>query len=321
MIEESFSPLPAYLLRNRGHVLRLDDIALRFRISSAQLQDWIEQLNRCGAGLAVEEGQLVAPGSLDLLLPDQVRSLCRAENLLARNIHYFMSVRSTNDLALRCAEEAAEGTLFVTEDQSAGRGRAGRQWTSQPGKGLHMTWIAKPPRGACLTLLPLAVGVGVVEGLIRLFSGSISVSLKWPNDILLGDKKMGGILCESVQAGDTIKGIAVGIGINVYPMQWPAEVARKAAALADAVKDMPPRAGILAAILDGLEDWYGIYKQGRYDDILGRWSEAAPMSLGQRVRWGTLEGITRGVTSQGALRLETPDGGSREVLAGDVELV
>lgn len=130
-------------------------------------------------------------------------------------VHLFAEVGSTNDVARRLAAAgAADGTVVLAERQLAGRGRSGRAWASPAGLGLWLTLVHRPADARAVALLPVRVGLSLAAALDPLLAPA-SVLLKWPNDLLVGERKIGGILCEAAWAGDRAGAVAVGVGLNL----------------------------------------------------------------------------------------------------------
>lgn len=211
---------------------------------------------------------------------------------------------STNDELLRRAEAGApEGTLVVTETQSAGRGRLGRTWLSEPGQGLLFSLLARPtlPPETAATL-PLMAGLAVAQTLRAL---GFAAGLKWPNDVLLDDRKVCGILCEAQTSARGIEGIVVGIGLNVGAV--PEAVAHRAAGLGGRLD----RLDVLARLCAAFEALYQRWRVGGLPALRPE-LDALDCKRGKpivvRPARGTLEGIARGIRDDGALLLETASG-------------
>jgi BirA family biotin operon repressor/biotin-[acetyl-CoA-carboxylase] ligase len=229
---------------------------------------------------------------------------------------------STNDLAREGAlGKAPDGALWVAECQTAGRGRQGRNWTCAPHAGLLASWIVRGSldTAARPTLLPLAVGLGLCEGL-RAATG-LPVRLKWPNDLWLEDGKLGGVL---VEARPGPHGFAIaGVGLNFV-----ADAARDAAVGARTASLHSPgvhlkRESVLAAALAGAERRVAEWRAGRNEDWLEAW-RGLDTTRGRsvHVQCGdeSVPGRAIGVSATGCLRLVTGDGTIREFAAGEVHL-
>lgn len=235
------------------------------------------------------------------------------------------SVGSTNSEAFILADSGApEGAAVVARAQTAGRGRMGRLWISNPGRGLFASVVYRPEMSpADAGFIPLAAGLAAVKAVRS--AAHLEALLKWPNDVVISGKKVAGILSESRPAPDGRAVVVVGIGVNLnYPPEsWPAELKDKAASLADFGANLNPR-GMLRAFLDSLDAEYRrLQKGGRIEQI----KEISAMSatIGQEVTVNTSAGAVSGfaerIEESGALVLRTADGKTRVITAGDVELV
>jgi BirA family biotin operon repressor/biotin-[acetyl-CoA-carboxylase] ligase len=241
-----------------------------------------------------------------------------------RPFQFLEETGSTNLDALNWAIAGApEGAVVVAEQQTEGRGRWGRRWLSQPGRSLMFSIVLRPrTRLDQAGLITTALGVGCAEAIARLTD--LSVRLKWPNDVTVGGRKLGGLLVESRVTGDGIEVAAGGVGLNVAytPDDFPAEIKGRATSLAIELDREPlPRADLLAAIL---ESFFELYPEMDETKLLER---AAGLSdvLGRRVRirfadGRAVEGRALRLVGNGALEVET-DSGATVINSGEVESV
>jgi BirA family biotin operon repressor/biotin-[acetyl-CoA-carboxylase] ligase len=245
-----------------------------------------------------------------------------APALIGADVRRCGAVGSTNDTALRLLEAgAAEGTVIVAETQTAGRGRGTRIWVSPPG-GLWLSVILRPKLPARhLPLVTFAAGIAAA-GAIREATG-LQARLKWPNDVLVGGAKVGGVLAEAAASG---AGLVVGIGLNanVSPDRLPAGPASPAASLLGLLGRPVDREALLAALLRRFDREYRTLQTDGPPAVLVRWRAAAE-TVGRTVRVemgdGTaVAGTAEDVDETGALRLRLADGTVRTVTAGDVHL-
>lgn len=259
--------------------------------------------------------------------PDSLRDYDIAAHLLTTEIglslHCLDSVDSTNLFAKRVAREGApHGALIVSDEQTAGRGRLGRMWESQPGIGLYFSLVLRPelpPADAPQLTTVAAVSIARV-----LRDGySVEARLKWPNDILVHGRKICGILVEMSCDLDRIHHIILGVGINVHRfVRDPgSDVSARAIALDEVTRSQSSRVRLLASVLDSIETYYRKWLSCGFSPIL---TEAKSLSctLGQRVAVstpaGVIEGVARDIDLSGALVVEEPTGVSRKIYAGDV---
>jgi len=231
----------------------------------------------------------------------------------------FESLPSTNtELARLASEGAAEGVSIVADEQTAGRGRLQRAWSSPKGAGLYFSILLRPaiPQNhwPLITFMAaLAVGDALRE------ASGVQTDIKWPNDLLSGERKICGILAEAIEtpAG---RAVIVGIGINLTQNAFPPELANVATSVATSTGRPPDRERILAALLDALSRWYSLLDEpGR---IVDAWSNRSSYAIGKLVQVSNgddlWQGTTAGVEPDGALRLRTASGEIKLVRAGDV---
>ncbi|HET9949901.1 MAG TPA: biotin--[acetyl-CoA-carboxylase] ligase [Longimicrobiales bacterium] len=239
------------------------------------------------------------------------------------HVEAWERIGSTNDRALELLESAARGgkdaaaargaVVVLAEEQTAGRGRRGARWHSAPGAGL---WMSVGLRGTAAAHLPLRVGLAAAQALEAVAPGA-RVGIKWPNDLVIGGRKVGGVLCESAPGG-----VVAGVGINLAapPGGWPEGVEGLATSLQDEGFKPVRRSDLAGRISRGV---------ARLADDLG-----APLGEAERAALAARDvlagrevvteehgrGTARGIDPEGALLLERPDGSCVRVLAGSVRL-
>ncbi len=227
-------------------------------------------------------------------------------------VHRFDAVQSTMDVLHQLAAEGAgEGTVVVAEEQLAGRGSRGRSWHSPRG-GLWVSALLRP--STATEVLSLRVGLTVEEAL-RCLGPDLPLSLKWPNDLMLGERKLGGILCEARWSGSAPSWVAVGIGINVRnPI--PAALSPTAVALAEELPWVSPDAAleVLLPRLRALDPGSSELDEVELSRLASRdWLR------GRRV-CRPVEGSADGIERDGSLRIVGDDGVITRVRAGSIEL-
>ena len=258
----------------------------------------------------------------DLLWQRMIR-----EGMIAGSpVHYLQETGSTNTIALERLEKVEPRTVVVAEYQSQGRGRLGRKWESPTGTGLYFSLILQPQLAvADLPKITLAAGVATARGIEK--ATGIAPQLKWPNDILVGGGKVGGILTESgpLRAGGQTR-VVVGIGINVSTGcgQFAPEIRQPAISLQQFASRRIDRGPLLEAILAAVKDYIDRLEKGRFADILARWKSLDAFH-GQRLSWvdikGTVvSGISLGPDENGILHILDDHGQVHEILSGDVTL-
>jgi len=239
--------------------------------------------------------------------------------LLKSKVLRFASLPSTNtELARLASAGAGEGLAIVADEQTAGRGRLQRVWSSPAGAGLYFSILLRPTIAQTywplITLMAaLAVGDALHEAC------GLTTDIKWPNDLLSGERKVCGILAESI---DTPSGraVIVGIGINLTQNAFPPELADLATSIAEETGRQPQREMILAALLQTLARWYSVLDQPK--QIIAAWSNRSSYATGKLVQVSNgdevWQGTTSGLESDGTLRLQLASGEIKLIRAGDV---
>jgi len=236
---------------------------------------------------------------------------------LSLDVRWHASVPSTMDMAAALVGKgASHGVVVGADEQRAGRGRRGHTWESPAGAGLYLSFIARPPlrENASLPLVTLAAGVAVRDG-VQAATGLAS-SLKWPNDVLVGRRKLAGILAEGHGIGTPAQAVVIGMGLNLQPSCYPPEVAQRATSVEGELGRAVDRGGLLAQILASLWDCLGTLERSP-GDILQAWRAASPSAVGTRVEWDGRAGTTAGIDDSGALLVRTPSG-IEHVIAGEL---
>jgi BirA family biotin operon repressor/biotin-[acetyl-CoA-carboxylase] ligase len=237
----------------------------------------------------------------------------------------FDSLPSTNlEAARRAAEGAAEGLCIVAGEQTAGRGRRDRQWLSPRRAGLYFSIILRPQFDPSLwPLLTLMASVAAHDALLTAYS--LETDIKWPNDILADEKKVCGILAETV---DTPAGraVVIGIGINLNQNAFPPELEAIATSVEAVTGVKPELSKLLEVLVHELTTHYDVLSLPNGNaELIRSWCARSSFCEGRVVRVTdgseTMVGITRGLECDGALRVETDAGKIRVLRAGDVSSV
>jgi BirA family biotin operon repressor/biotin-[acetyl-CoA-carboxylase] ligase len=235
----------------------------------------------------------------------------------------FDSVSSTNDVARDLAASGTpEGLCVVAREQTAGRGRQGRSWSSPPGEGLYLSLILRPDiKAGDSAVITLAAAVAVVESLNEDFR--VAADIKWPNDVLASGRKICGILVESALENDRLQYAVMGIGVNVAQRVFPAEICESATSLLIETGRVVAPEDFLKPLLKRLEKWYTT-AIAHPDQVISRSEELSSYARACPVRVesseGSIEGVTRGLTPGGALIVELSGGETREIVSGEVSL-
>jgi BirA family biotin operon repressor/biotin-[acetyl-CoA-carboxylase] ligase len=285
----------------------------------------VQQLRTLGveiAGHPASGYQLTAVP--DLLLPDMIAPQVRG-TIFGEHIHHYYRAGSTNTLALEAAVQGApEGSVFLAEQQTAGRGRGDNQWHSAESTGIYCSVVLRPalPPSEVLTL-SLAAGLAV-QAAIQEVDSRVLPDLKWPNDVLILGKKFCGILTEMSAEATRVRHIVVGIGLNVNQVGFPEALEPIATSLRATTGTEWSRVEVCAALLKSLDREYKelLANPEAHAEILRRFEENSSSARDRRVRIeenGGFEGVTEGLDPRGFLRVRTREG-MRVVYSGTVKL-
>jgi BirA family biotin operon repressor/biotin-[acetyl-CoA-carboxylase] ligase len=243
-----------------------------------------------------------------------------AGTIFSDNLHFCPVTDSTNSDALAAARnDAPHGSVFFADEQRAGRGRGTHAWHSAPGEGLYASVLLRPQIPvANLPLLPLAAGLAAADA-IRVTTG-LAIDLRWPNDLLVGPRKTGGILVESHSESDAVAFVVVGIGINVHQRTFAPDLSTPATSLALETARSLSRQGLLVALLKSLEhETIGLLDQAAEETIPRRVEAASTWIRGRQVEVHgpqTCIGVTAGLDQRGFLLVRTADGIVRVTTGG-----
>jgi len=265
-------------------------------------------------------------GIPDLLLPQEVREGLQTSRIGQGEIRYRRRMESTNlEAKALAAAGAAEGTLVIAEEQTAGKGRRGRHWFSPPGAGIYLSLILRPdiqpqeaPRFALLTAAAVAAAIREVTRL--------EATIKWPNDLLAGGRKLGGILTEIGMDMDRVEYMVIGLGINVNleRKDFPPELEELATSIQAEAGRFFPRLPLVRRILESFEETYAAYRQQGFAPILKRWQSYAEM-MGRRIAvvslGQTFTGEVMDFDADGFLVLREENRGPMRFFSGDVSFV
>lgn len=230
----------------------------------------------------------------------------------AGKLHFSPATHSTNSDAVEAARAGApHGSVYFADEQLAGRGRGGNAWNSAAGDGIYVSILLRPRISiARLPLLPLAAGLASVDA-IRAAS-NLAADLRWPNDILLGPRKAGGILVEAHTEGRDITYAVIGIGINVHQRSFPHDLATQATSLDVEARRRIGRQPLLTALLKSVErEAIALEDSAAWEAIPARVERASTWVRGRAVEVHgpqACRGVTTGLDENGFLLVETPAG-------------
>jgi BirA family biotin operon repressor/biotin-[acetyl-CoA-carboxylase] ligase len=257
----------------------------------------------------------------DILTPDMLRHRLKG-SLFGKRIHHFFKTDSTNRVALELGHAGEpEGTVVVAEEQTAGRGRAGRAWLSERAAGIYVTLLLRPRLAPVQApLLTMMAGLSV-HAAAEAVTG-LNVDLKWPNDLLIGGKKAGGILTEMHAEPSQVRFVIVGIGLNVNQEKFPGELASIATSLRMESGKRQSRMELLVRLLREFESDYNRFLREGVSGVVERFEMVSSYARGKRVRVSngseSYVGTTAGLGPEGLLQVEREDGRLMTVIAGDV---
>ncbi len=313
------------LFEANGGPVSGQEIADQFGLSRTAIWKYIKELEKEG----YEIGTIRKKGYILIASPDRVNEANIQKNLTTKKygktIHYFETCSSTQIIAHEVAQQGApNGTVVISEEQTAGRGRMARPWNSATGKGIWMSVIARPsltPQQA--PQMTLVAAVAVTRAIEELTG--IVPDIKWPNDILIGGKKVTGILTELQADPDQVKAIILGIGMNVNqePTDFPEELHDIATSLKMLMGKPVDRAQLIAKVLGFLEIYTDMYEKHGFSPIKLLW-EGYSNTAGKRIRAvmlnETVTGTALGISNEGVLELKLDDGSIRGIYSADIEI-
>ncbi|MDD4908291.1 MAG: biotin--[acetyl-CoA-carboxylase] ligase [Candidatus Omnitrophica bacterium] len=307
------------LLRNSNDYVSGEEISHRLGVSRQAFWKHIQDLK--GMGYDIEAVPHL--GYRLVSLPDRLFASEIERGLdtkfMGRKIYYFDSSSSTNDIAMQLASKGApEGTIILSESQTKGRGRLDRAWISPKYKGIYLSFILKPdilPKDA--PILTLLAGVSACEALKEVCG--VDSLIKWPNDILAQNKKIGGILTELSAETDEIHHIVVGIGLNVNNDKK--SLLPSATSVRELKGENASRLKLLQELLRRLEENYLVFQKKGGAAAIEKWRRLSD-TLGRHVRILShkehIEGQATDIDTDGGLLVRQGSGISRKVMSGDV---
>jgi BirA family biotin operon repressor/biotin-[acetyl-CoA-carboxylase] ligase len=262
------------------------------------------------------------------LTGDSIKRLLKTETL-GKIIYVFEEVGSTNEIALELGRNGSpEGTMVIANSQTKGKGRLQRSWISPGESNLYMSVIFRPRIAAKeASIFTLVCSIAVAEAII--LEGPANTLIKWPNDVLINEKKVSGILTETELKEDRVDFVVVGIGVNLnmtreMMKQQMREVAEIATSLREATGREIERAQFIANLTYKLEIWYQKFLREGKSTIIKEWMERwGAINRRVRVRFDemTIEGVASGIDENGYLILQREDGTTEKIVSGEVILL
>jgi len=320
--DRRITALVTLLAENATIVISGARIAREIGVSRSTVWRWVQRLRELGVrakghphtGYYLEK----VP---DLLTPDMLKDRLKG-SLFGKHIYHFLRTDSTNRVAMELAyTDEPEGAVVLAEEQTAGRGRAGRAWHSERGTGIYVTLLLRPRISPVQApLLTMMAGLSARAAIQA--QTDLTVDLKWPNDLMLGGKKLGGILTEMYAEPSQVRFVIVGIGINANQEKFPAELAATATSLRVQTGRAQSRMELLVRLLREFETDYNRLLSEGSASVTQRFEAVSSYAHGKRVTVSngieTYGGVTAGLSREGLLQVERESGDVVTVIAGDV---
>jgi len=310
------------LSENPMIVISGQQIAREIGVSRSAVWRWTQKLRALGVrvkghprtGYQIER---VA----DVLSPSLLRRRLHDSHFGKRIYHYFKA-GSTNAIAMDLGQAGEpHGAIVLAEEQTAGRGRAGRTWHSEKTNGIYTTILLRPQISPLLApLLPMLAGLAVRDAVFE--ETELAPDLRWPNDVLMAGKKFAGILTEMHAEPDRVRFVIIGIGVDVNHAAMPAELAKIATSLRMVTGKTYSRLQLLVRLLRHLETYYNQFLAEGPAPIVARFNDVSSYARGKRVRISMAKdvftGVTEGIEPNGLLRVRRDDGRLEVIMSGDV---
>jgi len=319
--------LIAALKESRGKWISGELLSERLAVSRAAVSKQVKKLRDEGYAIesAPRKGYLLMEDS-ELLLPNEIRQGLKTGIFGRKEIEYYRRLNSTNTRAKELAAGGApQGTIVVAESQAEGRGRKRRSWFSHEGEGIFVSLILRPdvpPTDA--PKFTLLTAVAVAETLIS--DAAMDITIKWPNDILSGGRKLAGILTEVSMEMDAVDHIIVGLGINVNTdgESFPEELRKIATSVFMETGRKYARAWLLCRFLEHFERLFLTMEEKGFEPVIRRWRELTDI-LGRKVVVDLINKSVSGkvvnIDDDGVLIVEEEGGEQHRIFSGDISLL
>jgi BirA family transcriptional regulator, biotin operon repressor / biotin---[acetyl-CoA-carboxylase] ligase len=297
-------------------------IAREIGVSRSMVWQWVRQLRGLGVRVKAQPGAGYFLESVpDILTPDMLRQRLKG-SLFGKHIYHFFKTDSTNRVALELGHSGEpEGAVVLAEEQTAGKGRAGRAWQSERAAGIYMSLLLRPRLAPVQApLLTMMAGLSARTA-IEAQTG-LTPDLKWPNDLLVSGKKVGGILTEMHAEPSQVRFVIVGIGLNVNQEKFPGELGTTASSLRIETGKQVSRLELLVRLLREFENDYNHFLREGPAGVKQKFEAVSSYAQGKRVRvtsgGASFTGTTAGLGPEGLLLVKRDDGLVVTVISGDV---
>lgn len=309
-----------FLRENQGHFISGEEISRKLKVSRSAVWKEMQTLRDLGYTIEAQPHLGYRLSNIpDKMFADEITYGLKTK-FIGKKIFSYDTLDSTNDAAFRLGEQGMEeGACVFAEYQKKGRGRLGRSWVSPKGENLILSVLLRPllpPTEA--SKMTLAAAVSVIQT-IRKTSGK-TLGIKWPNDIVCGHKKVGGILTEMSAEVDRVNFVVVGIGLNINSSHK--ELPKGSTSLKEIVGREVSRISFARDLLEQLEKDYLVLKKGHFEALAKEWEDFSVVSgrrVSARVSGRKIEGEAMGIDKDGALWIRKDDGLQERIMAGDIE--
>jgi BirA family transcriptional regulator, biotin operon repressor / biotin---[acetyl-CoA-carboxylase] ligase len=322
LTDRRIDALLTLLSENSTIVVSGTKIAKEIGVSKDTVWRWVQKLRALGVAVNGHPSKGYHIARIPDILAPKLISRRLLNTPYWKRIYHFFKVESTNDIAMQLGEEGeAHGAIVLAEEQTKGRGRAGRAWSSEKSSGIYCSVLLRPPISPSqASLLTLVAGLAAREAVVEELEATPDI--RWPNDLLVQGKKFCGILTEMHAEPDRVNYAVVGIGINVNQSRLPAEISANATSLRIESSRTHSRLEILIRLLRHLDRYYNLFLADGPQPIVRRFAEVSSYFQGKRVRITTATesfvGTTAGLELSGVLRVARDDGRVEPVISGDV---
>ncbi len=312
------------MLRSSKDYVSGQELCGRLGISRTAVWKNIRQLEEDGYIIEASAGKgYRISGFPDTIAEEEVASILSTERM-GRNIRYFSRIDSTNQYAKKIAEEGAEdGTLVIADEQTAGKGRSGRQWVTPPKSAIAFTLLLRPSLPPSrISMVTLVMGLAAAKALKSLYT--IPIGIKWPNDLVSSGRKLCGILTEMSAEVEKIHYIVIGVGINANLTSFPQELKDIATSLRLESGEDANRALIIARTMEFFEKYYTEFEEKGDLSTLADEYNSLLVNRDREVRVldpsGEYSGTAKGINALGELLVEREDGTVSRVGTGEVSV-
>ena len=320
--DKRLAGLLTLLAENATIVISGARIAREIGVSRSLVFQWVKRLRELGVRVKGHPGTGYFLEKVpDILTPDMLRQRLKG-SLFGKHIYHFFKIDSTNRVALELGHAGEpEGAVVLAEEQTAGRGRAGRAWQSDRAAGIYVTLLLRPKISPVQApLLTMMAGLSARAAILAQIG--TAPDLKWPNDLLLGGEKVGGILTEMHAEPSQVRFVIVGIGLNVNQEKFSGDLASTATSLRIETGRQQSRLELLVRLLREFESGYNRFLREGPAGVTAQFEAVSSFASGKRVRVtsgnATFLGTTAGLSPEGLLQVRRDDGVVVPVISGDV---